>query len=403
MRKKTQKEYIVDVAKKNLNVEVIGTYINDTTKIPHKCRICGYKWDITPSNVLCGRGCPVCYRHIIGHAPEYKNSIWASKYRKLAEYYGITEEQMKTIMPHSKQKITLPCPNCGYKKNISMDHLFDSGFGCNKCSDGISYPEKFMMSLLDQLHIRYNYQYYPDWIDNKRYDFYLPDYNCIIETHGGQHYEKNTRGRTLQEEQENDIIKEQTARNNGIKSYIVIDCRKSELNWIKDSIIKSCLLNMLNYNESNIDWIKCNMDAMTSKIKMAADLWNDKTNKTIGDIATIMNVCTHSILHWLKKANISGLCDYTAYENRKRKNTDEYRKKQSISHIGLQAGEKHPRARAIECIENREILWGAKAFQDKYGISRSNITACCKGRLKTAGGYHWRYADETQQNNLENQ
>lgn len=36
-------------------------------------------------------------------------------------------------------------------------------------------------------------------------------------------------------------------------------------------------------------------------------------------------------------------------------------------------------------------------------INYTCILDCCKGKQKTAGGFKWRYADETQQNNLENQ
>lgn len=31
----------------------------------------------------------------------------------------------------------------------------------------------------------------------------------------------------------------------------------------------------------------------------------------------------------------------------------------------------------------------------KTGVNPSSITACCKGRRKTAGGYHWRYSLDT--------
>lgn len=82
------------------------------------------------------------------------------------------------------------------------------------------------------------------WSDTKRYDFYLPDHNIIIETHGEQHYDDkfiSYGGRTLKEEQENDKYKEQIARDNGVKHYIVIGCRYSDNKWIKENILKSDL------------------------------------------------------------------------------------------------------------------------------------------------------------------
>ena len=69
------------------------------------------------------------------------------------------------------------------------------------------------------------------------------------------------------------------------------------------------------------------------------------------------------------------------------------RKKMSETHKEIR-GENHPRARAVQCIETGEILWGATAFKEKYGFNTSQIIACCKGKRKTTGGYHWKYYEE---------
>ena len=92
------------------------------------------------------------------------------------------------------------------------------------------------------------------------------------------------------------------------------------------------------------------------------------------------------------------------YEEQKQKlrrpKTDEEKRKNSESHRGLYSGAKNPSARAVQCIETGEILYGAKAFKDKYGINESSICMCCRGKYKTAGGYHWRYADKVEEENL---
>ena len=36
----------------------------------------------------------------------------------------------------------------------------------------------------------------------------------------------------------------------------------------------------------------------------------------------------------------------------------------------------------------------AKEAFEKTGVSRSGICNCCKGKIKTAGGYIWKYADK---------
>lgn len=67
-----------------------------------------------------------------------------------------------------------------------------------------------------------------------------------------------------------------------------------------------------------------------------------------------------------------------------------------------QSGEHHPRARAVYCPELDEVFWGAKEAQDKYGIHKSDIAKCCKGKAKYTGKHPitgerltWFYADIT--------
>jgi hypothetical protein len=64
------------------------------------------------------------------------------------------------------------------------------------------------------------------------------------------------------------------------------------------------------------------------------------------------------------------------------------------------SGAKHPRCRPVYCIELDEYFWGAKGAQDKYGIKKDYICACCTGKQKSAGKHpdtgeklHWYYAD----------
>lgn len=46
----------------------------------------------------------------------------------------------------------------------------------------------------------------------------------------------------------------------------------------------------------------------------------------------------------------------------------------------------------VMCLETGEVFDSIKAVSLKYGCHGSNISACCKGKQKSACGYHWRYA-----------
>ena len=180
------------------------------------------------------------------------------------------------------------------------------------CNDGISYPEKFIISLLNQLEIEYQHDNY--WIENKRYDFYLPNYNIIIECHGEQHYRDKTGLKTtLKEQIENDEYKKQLALNNNINEYIVIDCRYSELDWIKDNILKSKLSKI--FNLSNINWIQCEEFALSNKVKEICDYWRfhneiNKEDLSIIDISKIFNLGRATIYKYLKQGTKLDWCNY---------------------------------------------------------------------------------------------
>lgn len=423
-KKKTHKEYVAEVSKINPNIEVIGEYINTMTPIGHKCLICGYgtnnEWNPIPNEILRKHGCPVCSGHKIGHPPEYKNSIWSSKYKKLAISYGMSEEQMKTIMPMSARKIKVKCPNCGNNKQIAPNTLFLSGIGCKKCSDGISFPEKFVDSMLNQLNIKYIHGFSPKWAENREYDFYLPYYNCIIETHGLQHYrECSLTKRTLIEEIQNDKWKQDKAKNHGIYYYIVIDCRYSFFDFIKENVIASGLLKLINVSSEKIDWDQCYKDALNSKVFIVAQYWNEGMSN--GEISSLLQISRGTVAKYLKKAADLKICDYSREESIKRmginnkgcKNprygihlSEDTKKKISDANKGKYIGnnnpnfgnhklsnDNNPRCRPVMCVETGEIGYGAKYFVDKYGMSQSNIWRCCNNICATTRGYHFCYMD----------
>ena len=192
-----------------------------------------------------------------------------------------------------------------------INDLHSKGFSCPKCSikDGISFPEKFMTNVLDQLkedgQLNYfEYQYTKvnaKWCGKYKYDFYfeLNDEKYIIETHGEQHYrDVNRKGaRTLYEEQENDKIKKQLALSNGIDVYIELDCRRTDLYFVKNSIMNSELNNL--FDLSSINWELCCINSRSNKVKEVCDYWhlhNEINNEKIPivDLAKIFNVSTYN-------------------------------------------------------------------------------------------------------------
>lgn len=317
-RTKSHDEYVESVNKISPDIEVVEKYIKSTTPILHKCKIDGHEWLATSNNILRGKGCPVCKHQVIGNSPEYKNSIWSSEYKDLFAKY-MTEEQMQQCMPKSNIKIKVKCPYCGKLKNIAPYNLLLNGLGCT-CSDGQSYPNKFIYSFLNQLHIDYISEYSCGWANGKRYDIYIPSLNCIIENHGKQHYDKNSfeliGGRTLEEELQNDKDKKEIAIKNGIEYYVELDCRISSKEWISNHIVSSQLLDIIGMKILNVNWEICDEFATSNRVKDAADLW--ERGMSIRDISKNLNIDKVTVRSYLKKATSLNWCDYNSKESRRR-------------------------------------------------------------------------------------
>lgn len=59
-QRKAHDEYIAEMSIKNPFMNIVGTYIDQYTKIEYICKICGHDGDALPNNLLRGGGCPEC-------------------------------------------------------------------------------------------------------------------------------------------------------------------------------------------------------------------------------------------------------------------------------------------------------------------------------------------------------
>lgn len=57
-------------------------------------------------------------------------------------------------------------------------------------------------------------------------------------------------------------------------------------------------------------------------------------------------------------------------------------------------GDKNYRSRAVICVETGQRYAATAEAAREMGVSQTNVSACCRGKRRTAGGYHWRFADE---------
>jgi hypothetical protein len=321
--------------------------------------------------------------------------MMANTHPHLIKYFANENDAYKYSYG-SHKKVLMKCPNCNFEKEITIHDLVNQGFPCSKCGDGISYPEKFMFNLLEQLNINFIKELSKTtfkWCDNKSYDFYIPHLNIICEVHGIQHYEKNGNWGSLEKIQKNDQIKLNLALINDIDHYIVLDCRESTLNWIKNSIMNSKLPILLNFREQDINWSKCDEYSFcNSLIKEVCDLWNSglKDTKEIADKFK-MGRCT--VVRYLNQGKKNNWCDYDPEEENKKK------------YLKICAN----KSKRTICLNNNKIFSSIREASDFFKILDTNISACCRGKYKSAGKHHetgeklrWMFYEEyliMQQNN----
>lgn len=381
-KRKTHEEFCRDLYIINPDIEVKGIYTTAQDYIDVKCKKCGGEWSSKANNLLNGRGCPYCCptprKILIGF-----NDMWTTN-PDLAKLLANPEDGYKYTQMSNK-KVDWRCPDCGnIMKNKKISHISYYNFSCSACGDGVSYPEKFITSILNQINIEYEKEKEFDWCKNRRYDFYLSDYSTIIEVHGLQHYKSeferinDKRIRTLLEEQSNDKYKQQSAKENKIKNYIIIDCRYSELEWIKNNIINSKLSDL--FDLSNINWLKCHEFACSSFVKIACEYWNNGIRNT-KKIGLLMKLYYGTVRDYLKQGFKLGWCAYNA--------------KEEMMKNGIDTGKKN--SKKVRCMETEQIFESAVSAGKYVGAPMNSISEYCRGKRKNAGELsdgtklHWEY------------
>lgn len=333
----------------------------------YKCLKCGYIGTMLEINLLKYNNCPVCCnppRIIVKGI----NDI-ATTHPEMVEYFVNIEDAYKYSYGSGK-KVWLRCPNCGYKKEIRLNNFSKKGFNCPKCEDGISYPEKIMLNVLEQLNIKYIYQLTKtnlNWCEKYRYDFYfkIDNEEYIIETHGEQHYKENSNWKsTLKNTQQNDLNKYNLAIKNGIKpeNYIIIDCRQSELEFIKNSILNSRLNYIFDLN--SVDWEEIKKCSTSSNVLIACELYNE--NMLIKDIAKKMNININTVREYLIKGTELNICNYCLHDVFKRSNTGK-------------------KAKKVKCLNTSIVYKTAIEAKNDTNATLSGISKCCNNKQQYSG------------------
>lgn len=179
---------------------------------------------------------------------------------------------------------------------------------CPICGKRSSYSERFIYSIFKQSNINFIPQKEFEWLHNKYYDVYLPDYNVIIEIHGEQHFKpiKLNKHETPERIYKNTIMADQIKYDAAIKNnipYCIINAREPKQLF---QIAKN-VLNFVDF--SNISKLECEKFANYKNIIKECELWNK--GYSIEEIHNKLNESSQSIKSKLRCGYRYNMCNYS--------------------------------------------------------------------------------------------
>ena len=210
-RKKTHEEFMRDFEEKQpenfKNIEILGEYINNRTKIKCRCMIDGHEWEARPYDLLKGCGCPECRKE------------------RLSKLYAKTHDQfmkeMKEINPdieilgeyvNNHTKIKCRCLIDGYEWDATPDHLLRDR-GCPRCAHA---GESWMDRTLHEILLEYDSDaiYRGKDTIGMELDSFCPNLNLAFEP-GSWYWHKD--------KVENDRVKRRLCSKKGIRCITIYD------------------------------------------------------------------------------------------------------------------------------------------------------------------------------------
>lgn len=299
------------------DLTVIDTIIKDNKKYyRYHCNRCGNE-DITQETYINSLKytCSVCAgnKTLKGYNDIHTTDEWMEKYL-------LDKNDAFIYSRCSNQRVRTKCPDCGKEGYIIPTNLYKARTIKCDCSDGHSLPERLMYYVLKYLEVDFIKEYRPSWSNRKRYDFYIPSLNIIIEMDGGMGHGYGNFGKKNELKMYNDIVldklKEDLAKENGIIDIIRINCKISNLNNVKEEILKSRLSEYMDL--SNIDWIECMSNSEKNIVLEICNFYKDTKTKP-REISDIYKIDYTTILRYLKRGTTYGWCEYNPKDSYKRR------------------------------------------------------------------------------------
>lgn len=194
------------------NFIYLEEYKGSDKKIKIKCKKCQYEFFQDPYHHLKRKqGCPRCSGNI-----KFTQEQWIEEVSKRHNnFYNYSLVEYK----NQNELVKIICPKHGVFQQLAKHH-YNYG-SCPVCLE--TSGEQAVRLFLEKHNIEFIYQYKNKECYNKyllSFDFYLPEYNTVIEYQGIQHYVQKAFGKTIEEfleQQKRDQIKRVFCKKNNIQ------------------------------------------------------------------------------------------------------------------------------------------------------------------------------------------
>ena len=236
------------------------------------CSDCGYEWQaFIKSRTGLGAGCPMC-KHKVGKyhilvQGENDLATWCKEHNRedlLIEYSKENRLKANEISAKAHDKVKWICSRCKREFEQIIGNRTDKNQGCPYCcSNGTSFPERFIFEFVNACGINAEYRYKINGIE---IDIYIPGLNLAID-YRGKYWHTGREGV--------DTRKENTLSNLGVSQLIILGDRQLTENSINGNIIQfdekdyywlsSVLAKVLNIGIDSITNEK--IDSVTSTVK----------------------------------------------------------------------------------------------------------------------------------------
>ena len=265
----------------NSDIDILSKYEKDNIKVKCRCKICSFEWESRPSNLLQGKGCKQCHFNNMKKIKMKPHEQFIAKLyeinkdiKVLSQYSGVKNKLDCECLIHnerfsiagrhllrgetgcrkcidikfhlgclksheqfvkelsdinsnieiigkyngSKNNIEVKCLKCGHIWSPIASSLL-CGYGCPCCkrSKGEEKIEKYLINSGIKFESQKKFSNLRNTLPLS-YDFYLPEYNTLIE-YQGQFHDGSTsmvlKEKYFDKQQKNDKLKRDYAKDNG--------------------------------------------------------------------------------------------------------------------------------------------------------------------------------------------